>query len=141
MRQDQGAVLPLVLLAMLVIAAASFAMSFKVTLDVMAARSALSAAQAHAQAAGGLALAVAEHQSALLAGNEPPTGHGPWPQHGVLATVTVAPAGAVSLPGTDEPAESVPAVTLIATATVGRATATTRVTLIFAPALSVLARR
>ena len=65
MKGVSGAVLPLVLLALLVIAAASFAMSFKVTLDAMAARSALTAAQAHAQAAGGLALAGAEHAAAL----------------------------------------------------------------------------
>jgi hypothetical protein len=43
MKGVAGAVLPLVLLALLVIAAASFAMSFKVTLDAMAARSALTA--------------------------------------------------------------------------------------------------
>jgi len=141
MKRGPGTVLPLVLLALLVIAAGSFALSFKVTLDAMAARSTLAAALAHAQAAGGLALAVAEHQAAVVAGVEPATSHGPWPQHAILATVTAAATLPVGLPESDDPTEPVTAVTLTATATVGRATATTLVTLYFAPSLRVLARR
>ncbi|HET8986003.1 MAG TPA: hypothetical protein VFN03_09615, partial [Trueperaceae bacterium] len=141
-----GAVLPLVLLALLVIAAASFAMSFKVTLDAMAARSALSAAQAHAQAAGGLALAVAEHQAAVEGGTQPPPDHGPWPEHGISAFVRVTAVGVVETPGsetagTEVPDGPVPVVTMVATATVGRATATTEATIVFLPSLAVLGRR
>ena len=95
MRLRSGAVLPLVLLGLLVIAAVSFAMSFRVTLDVMAARSALSFAQAQALAAAGLALAVEEQQAALTAGEEPPTTHGPWPHYAVDATVTASLAGLI----------------------------------------------
>lgn len=145
MRHASGAVLPLVLLALLVIAAASFAMSFKVTLDAMAARSALSAAQAHAQAAGGLALAVAEHRAALEGGTQPPPAHGPWPEHGISASVRVTDGGVVEAPGSatpdpEAPDGPVPVVTMTATATVGRATATTDATLVFLPSLAVLGR-
>lgn len=146
MRRPSGAVLPLVLLALLVMAAVSFAMSFRVTLDAMAARSALSHSLAHAQAAAGLALAVAEQHAAALGGVEPPVGHGPWPQHAVLATVTVAASGAVAVPATDPPSDTAeavtaPVLTLKATATVGAATATALVTLYFTPAVGVLVRR
>jgi hypothetical protein len=141
MKRATGAILPLVLLALLVIAAASFALSFKVTLDALAARSALSAALAHAQAAGGLALAVAEHDAAREDGREPPPELGPWPALGIVATVEVTPAGFIDSPGPDDASDPEPAVTLVATATVGRATATSEVTLVFLPTLRVLSRR
>ncbi|HLU82150.1 MAG TPA: hypothetical protein VKZ43_02000 [Trueperaceae bacterium] len=143
MRRLRGAVLPLVLLALLLIAAAAFAMSFRVTLDVMAARSALASAQAQALAAAGLSLAVAEHRAAVVAGAEPPSGHGPWPHFGVDATVSSNQAGFVTVTPGGGPPEgvSVPAVTLTATATSGSATAHAAVTLYFAPELRVLTRR
>lgn len=137
-RSDSGAVLPMVLLGLLVVAAATFALSFKATLDTMAARSSLSAAVAQAQASGALALAVAERHDAASAGQEPPPTHGPWPQYGVDATVSVAAAGMVPVTGSTE----LHAVaTLTATAVVGRATAITAATVYFAPAPVVLWRR
>ena len=143
MRLRSGAVLPLVLLGLLVIAAVSFAMSFRVTLDVMAARSALSFAQAQALAAAGLALAVEEQQAALTAGEEPPTTHGPWPHYAVDATVTASLAGliVVSTPDDASAPVTVPAISLTATATSGSATASAAVTIYFTPALGVLTRR
>ena len=119
MRLRSGAVLPLVLLGLLVIAAVSFAMSFRVTLDVMAARSALSFAQAQALAAAGLALAVEEQQAALTAGEEPPTTHGPWPHYAVDDTVTASLAGLIVVSTPDDASVTVPAISLTAMATSG----------------------
>jgi|SRR5690606_17008910 len=141
MRRAPGAVLPLVLTVLLIIAAASFAMSFKVTLDTLAARSALTAAQARAQAAAGLALAVAERHAAVAAGSKPSPAHGPWPQHGVAATVSVTEAGTLAVPAGDGALETVTVVRLDARATVGSATAAVGVTLYFGPELVVLERR
>src|SRR5690606_4212771 len=98
MTSTKGAVLPLVLMALLVVAAAAFAMSFRVTLDSMAARSAMSATMARAQAAGALALGVAELQAAVAVGTEVLASYGPWSEYGVEGTLSVAVAGVVTAP-------------------------------------------
>lgn len=137
MRAPRGAVLPLVLMTLLLVGAAAFAMSFRVTLDSLAARSAVAAAGAKAQAAGALALGVATLSDSLAAGLEPPGSFGPWPEHGITGTVQVSVVGAVTL----EPDGTASVYSLVATATAGRATAETEVVLYAAPEVRVVYRR
>ena len=129
--------LPLVLMTLLLVGAAAFAMSFKVTLDALAARSAVSAAAARAQAAGAIALGVLALDASFAAGLEPQGSLGPWPEHGVTGTVLVAAVGAVAL----EPEGTASVYSLVATATAGRATAQAEVVLYAAPELHVVYRR
>lgn len=131
MTRTIGAVLPLVLFVLLAVAAVTFAMSVRVTMDTVAARSVLAAVEAEAQAEGALALAVAEQVAAFAEGSASPATHGPWPELDIVATV------AVVLPRPATPS----VVELVATAVVGSATARTTLTIDLHDGITVLARR
>lgn len=87
----RGFVLLAVLAGLLLIAAIIFALLFLTTLDTLAARSAQRAVLEEAQLQGALDLAGALVASAVAAGEGLPFGAvlGPWPEHGLAATVEV----------------------------------------------------